>query len=632
MELVRGRLQIESKPWLMIVDNADNMDTFFSSGSRPIASYFPKSALGKILITSRSLDVAERLTGTEKAIKRLGVMDGNEALEFLRKKATREIGDADGRSLIKILESVPLAMNQAVAYINRRRIPVSRYLEIFQRSNRDKSTLLNFDSGDIRRNENVSNSIITTWQVTLNQIQEEHPDAANLLSLMSFFHNTNIPKVFLRGHSVDPDDGTLDDNLDVLSAYSLVITEFDSDVCDMHSLVQFCAQKWLAASNNLAHSKHTFLEQVCGHLPKREDAKFWKLASATMFHIDSALDNDRITDDDVYSYEYTVASIYLVKSIEHSDLRAPAFADRMARAALRNNQPSTALIFMHGCANAYLIHGDVEKAALVYERIDELDIKDGDASTPPPARVEIDQLRFYRQQGKLEEANMLASKLINRIEDQIAQHDPHTPLYERLAGFDNLINIYDYQLQPVEAEATAERFIDACQGNMDKHDVLSLILVKNLATRYASLDQFGLAAGISKASVEISTKLLGPMHIETLGARYNEAFALAALFNYKEAEEMAEEVYNAQREVIGPTSQHTVLTLGLLARLKYRNGHRAEAIALLEKGLREAEDLNKGPMRLQEACESLLATMLATMKKSEGYGGKAMSAEGGSVE
>lgn len=616
----------------MIVDNADNMDTFFSSGSRPIASYFPKSALGKILITSRSVDVAERLTGTEKAIKRLGVMDDNEALEFLRKKATREIDDADGRSLIKILESVPLAMNQAVAYINRRRIPVSRYLEIFQRSNRDKSTLLNFDSGDIRRNENVSNSIITTWQVTLNQIQEEHRDAANLLSLMSFFHNTNIPKAFLRGDSGDPDDGTLDDNLDILSAYSLVVTDFDSDICDMHSLVQFCTQKWLAGSNDLAHSKHTFLEQVCGQIPKREDANFWKLASAAMFHIDSALDNDRIKDDDIYSYDYAVASIYLVKSIEHSDLRAPAFTDRMARAALRNNQPSTALIFMHGCANAYLIHGDVEKAALVYERINELDIEDDDSSTPPPAQVQIDQLRFYRQQGQLEEANALASKLINRIEDQIAQHDTNTPLYERLTGFDNLISIYDCQLQPADAEAAAQRFIDACQGNRDKHDVQSLILVKNLATRYATLDQFGMAAGISKATVEISTKLLGPMHIETLGARYNEAFALAALCNYKEAEEMAQEIYNAQREVIGPTSQHTVLTLSLLGRLKHRNGHHAEAIALLEKGLREAEDVNKGPMKLQEACESLLATMLAMMKKGERDTGKAVPAEGGVTE
>ncbi|KAM0269068.1 hypothetical protein ACHAQH_009824 [Verticillium albo-atrum] len=68
-------------PDLMIVDNADDVSVFFmKEGSNddthsPLASYLPKTAKGKILVTSRSRDAAEKLTGSTKAILQIPVMD-----------------------------------------------------------------------------------------------------------------------------------------------------------------------------------------------------------------------------------------------------------------------------------------------------------------------------------------------------------------------------------------------------------------------------------------------------------------------------------------------------------------------------------------------------------------------------
>ncbi|KAM3435587.1 hypothetical protein NHJ13734_005490, partial [Beauveria thailandica] len=76
-------------PWLLILDNADNFDTFFSQTKEsPIASYLPKRNNGKVLITSRNLGVAERLTGGHKAIISIPAMESDEALLLLQEKLT----------------------------------------------------------------------------------------------------------------------------------------------------------------------------------------------------------------------------------------------------------------------------------------------------------------------------------------------------------------------------------------------------------------------------------------------------------------------------------------------------------------------------------------------------------------
>ena len=134
--------------------------------------------------------------------------------------------------LIRALDFVPLAVNQAAAYINRRapRVSVHSYLQNFLDSERRKSSLLGSDFGDLRRREDVSNSVVVTWQITFEQIRQERPSASQLLSLMSLFQSQNIPEFMLNDYTeeaVDKEDGEakvegFEDDLDVLRGYSLV--------------------------------------------------------------------------------------------------------------------------------------------------------------------------------------------------------------------------------------------------------------------------------------------------------------------------------------------------------------------------------------------------------------------------
>ena len=210
--LVRSWLCDESNGrWAMVVDNADDSSVFFRNRSQtrgadsldqsvePLSNFLPQSPNGSILITSRSRDVAYRLTGSYACIMEVQPMDEGEALALLRKKLSFDTDKENAVKLLHALNCMPLAITQAAACIGQRapRMTISRYLDEVCRSDYDRARLLKKDVGDSRRDGRVFNSIITTWQISFEYIRKEMPTAARLLSLMSLFDRQGIPESLL---------------------------------------------------------------------------------------------------------------------------------------------------------------------------------------------------------------------------------------------------------------------------------------------------------------------------------------------------------------------------------------------------------------------------------------------------
>jgi hypothetical protein len=94
LRLVRNWLCDESNGrWVMVVDNADDSAVFFplldtaqATAVEPLSDFLPQSPNGSILITSRSQDVARRLTGRGDYLVEVKSMDEGEALALLRTK------------------------------------------------------------------------------------------------------------------------------------------------------------------------------------------------------------------------------------------------------------------------------------------------------------------------------------------------------------------------------------------------------------------------------------------------------------------------------------------------------------------------------------------------------------------
>ncbi|KAF5683593.1 kinesin light chain [Fusarium denticulatum] len=306
LALVRDWLQTEqSGPWLMVLDNADDVNLFWPRGTdeQLLASFLPKRQNGTILITSRTLDVAERLTGSHKNIFRVSTMDETQGLHLIRNKLTDEFDHDAAIKLLQALDYIPLAITQAAAYINRRspRESIENYLEAFQESDQKRNSLLEVDLGDLRRDETVSNSVITTWHVTFDKIRREKPSAADLLSFMSLFDHKGIPEFALqyyRGMLADPKDKAagFEDDLDVLRNYSLVSVTANRDVFELHATVQACTRAWTSYSDNLPQLKSLF---ICSMGDNFNSSKFddWATCQALLPHLESVTQEEPQIED-----------------------------------------------------------------------------------------------------------------------------------------------------------------------------------------------------------------------------------------------------------------------------------------------------------------------------------------------
>ncbi|KAF5521207.1 hypothetical protein CGCA056_v007084 [Colletotrichum aenigma] len=313
LALVRDWLQREDvSRWLMVVDNADDVEMLTKTNDQkdppmPIASYLPKTGNGKILVTSRSWDAAEKLTDNGEMILRVSKMGTLQALQLLQKKLGQDVDEVTALRLAFFLDHIPLALNQAAAYIHRRsRGTIQSYMDELQKSEKRKDALLRIDRGDARRYPGVSNSVVLTWQLTFEQIKKKQPRAADLLSLMSCFQAQNIPEYMLHHYasevssveeSGDNDDGDLEDDLEVLQGYSLVTMTARSGFCEMHPLVKFCTQAWIRDFGLPELWKRRFLKSASRHFPWGE-FETWEQCQTLMPHLQPLLNQKPSEESD----------------------------------------------------------------------------------------------------------------------------------------------------------------------------------------------------------------------------------------------------------------------------------------------------------------------------------------------
>ena len=146
-------------------------------------------------MTTRSREVALKLVEQSDIIA-VEPMDEAHALELFEKKMGKQDDSKDVVDLATALEFMPLAIVQAAAYISQRapRCSVQQYLEEFRKSDRKKTSLLNHEGGQLRRDWEAKNSIIITWQISFDHIRQARPSAADLLSLMSFSTGKGYPR------------------------------------------------------------------------------------------------------------------------------------------------------------------------------------------------------------------------------------------------------------------------------------------------------------------------------------------------------------------------------------------------------------------------------------------------------
>lgn len=124
--------------WLMIVDNADDIDVLFTplnktSDPSRLIDYIPKVGRGSVIFTTRTTQNATDLAGNN--LIQLGEMGKDEAVELLKTRLRPEYHHqlADEQLTDKFLEMLTffaLAIVQAVAFINGSSSTLSDYISL----------------------------------------------------------------------------------------------------------------------------------------------------------------------------------------------------------------------------------------------------------------------------------------------------------------------------------------------------------------------------------------------------------------------------------------------------------------------------------------------------------------------
>ncbi|KAF1929478.1 uncharacterized protein M421DRAFT_45945, partial [Didymella exigua CBS 183.55] len=287
--------------WLLVLDNADDAAILSArtgdsqNGAalqHQLSRYLPPSEHGSVLVTSRTRQAAMQVVEDSDIIL-IKPMDNAAAHALLHKKLGDEGRKSDSNNdtaeLAAALDHMPLALVQAATYIRRRapRCSVQQYLEEYRQSDTRATSLLNQEAGHLRRDEEASNAILITWQISFDHVRRSRPSAADLLSLMSFFDRQGIPEALLHSRDSTANNDGFEDDLETLRDYSFVTVTRDANTFEMHSLVQLATRKWLESQRQLDKWREQFISNLCAELPTGEHEN-WETCQALFPHTKAA--------------------------------------------------------------------------------------------------------------------------------------------------------------------------------------------------------------------------------------------------------------------------------------------------------------------------------------------------------
>ncbi len=229
--------------WLLIFDNADNPAL--------VDPFLPRAARGHLLLTTRAgaiveqaqplrLEPLEPEDGALCILRRAGILAWNKLLQ----DAPAASVDA-AHQLTHLMEGLPLALEQAGAYINDTECGVRRYLHLYQQY---RSEIQHLRHGAV---PDYPESVASAWRVSRSIVEQSNPAAAELLRLCAFLAPEAIPDELLAKsasalgpalESIAANPVALDQTIGLLRKYSLLHREADCETdltrLSIHRVIQ----------------------------------------------------------------------------------------------------------------------------------------------------------------------------------------------------------------------------------------------------------------------------------------------------------------------------------------------------------------------------------------------------------
>ena len=626
VKLVYDWLQNENKQrWFLILDNFDDA-TFLvealstslaaqkgghnDTSSQPLSAYLPQRENGSILITTRRRDAALTLL-EESDIIAVDLMDTGEAKLLFQKKLRLLDDGEDIANLVAVLEFMPLAIVQAAAYIAQRapRCSARQYMEKFQKSDKEKTSLLDHEGGYLRRDWEANSSILITWQLSFDHVRQTRPSAADLLSLMSFFDRQGIPEALIRSrgtmgdrdksHRIDErNDGDEDDASDsgnddefendimTLRHYSFISISVDGATFEMHGLVQLAMRKWLEKHGQLERWKQKYIRKLFEEFPTGEHEN-WQKCLALFPHAKGAITQKPKGEDSIEEWSMLLynAAWYAWRRGIIADAENFSIKSMKARNKSFGLDHVKTLSSMAMVGLVYNLGGRWKEAKDLEVQVMETRKRVLGQEHPDTLTSMANLASTYRNQGRWKEAEDLEVQVMETSLRVLGQEHPDT-----LTSMANLASTYRNQGRWKEAEDLQKQELEICSRVLGEEHPSTLTSMANLALAFCNQGRWKEAEDLQKQELEICSRVLGEEHPSTLASMANLASTYWNQGRWKEAEDLEVQVMETSLRVLGQEHPDTLTSMANLASTYWNQGRWKEAedleVQVMETSLR----------------------------------------------
>jgi tetratricopeptide (TPR) repeat protein len=565
--------------WLLVLDNAQapDMPTGLDASLARVVDLLPQVVHGQVLVTSRDASWEQHA-----ALAELEVFTPEEAGGFLLARSSG--GDEQAAAAVaELLGWLPLALEQAGAYVRETRIPLATYLDRLCRF-----PALTVAKGRPRDRDPVD-TVATTWQVSLQQI-EPVPGAVMLLEVCAFLGPEEIPREVLAAHldppaeeldAVTEDPFALDDAVAALRRFGLV--KANEQVLTVHRLLQQVVRDGLDAAT-ASNRTSTALRLLAKVFPVEDvdDPGIWPWCEQLLPHALAAADHA-----EHYQIEPAVTSDLLdsMESYLHERGRfteARSLAQRALALAERTYGPEGDIIpaRLGSLAAVLRVQGELDHARTLLERaltIDEAHV----GSNHPDTAWSLHNLGLVLlAQGDLDGARALHERALAILEAHLGAD--HLTI---AASLNHLADVLREQGDLEGARTLFERALAIHKVHLGPDHPTTTWSLSNLARVLREQGDLDRARTLQERALSVREVRLGPDHPITAWSLHNLAAVLADQGDLEGARILYERALAVREVRLGPDHPITAWSLHNLAAVLHAQGDLQAARALQERAL-----------------------------------------------
>ena len=575
------------KEWLLIWDNLEDLEL--------LLRFLPPARQGTMLITTW-----RQALGTLAQGIKLSPMEPEEGMIFLLKRAkllspeaTREQVQqlaarlpteyAAARELVTLMGGLPLAFDQAGAYIEETGCGLSDYLERFEK----QRTYFLDRRGAFGGNH--PQSVTATFRLLWQRIEQEQSVAADLLRIAAFLHAEAIPEeIFLgdassstaMGSPIATDPTQLDLAIATLRSLSLVQRQAELHTLSIHRLVQAVLREEMHEQEREQWQQRT-LRILHALFPEFGTRDSWKQCERLLPHVltIAAAIPDHIDAQNMADLLRKAAD-YLRRRAQYEQ------AEELYLRALHIWEEVVGPEYLHlafpldGLAALYREQGKYEQAEAFYQQA--LHIREQRLG---PEHLDLTRplnglALLYYEQGKYKQAEPLYQRALRIRERELG------PQHSEVASLlSNLANLYAEQGKYEQAEPLYERALCIWEEALGSEHPDVAYALNNLAFLYYEQGKYEQAEPLHQRALLIWEKALGPKHphmaysLDGLASLYREQG------KYAQAEELYQRALHIWEEALGPEHQVMASSLNGLATLLVVQGRYKEAEPFYQRAL-----------------------------------------------